>query len=40
MVKILFYDTKEYDKELFNNYNKNYNFEIKYLETKLTTYLL
>ena len=35
MIKILFYDTKEYDKELFNSYNKKYNYEIKYLETKL-----
>lgn len=35
MVKILFYDTKPYDKELFENYNKEYGFEIKYLETKL-----
>ncbi len=35
MVKILFYDTKPYDKELFENYNKEYNFQIKYLETKL-----
>lgn len=35
MVKILFYDTKEYDKQLFEEYNKNYGFEIKYLETKL-----
>lgn len=35
MVKILFYDTKEYDKELFEEYNKTYGFEIKYLETKL-----
>ena len=34
MVKILFYDTKPYDKELFENYNKNYGFEIKYLESK------
>ena len=35
MVKILFYDTKEYDKQLFEEYNKTYGFEIKYLETKL-----
>ena len=35
MVKILFYDTKEYDRELFEEYNKEYEFEIKYLETKL-----
>ncbi len=35
MVKILFFDTKEYDERLFNEYNKNYGYEIKYLETKL-----
>ena len=35
MVKILFYDTKEYDKRLFEGYNETYGFEIKYLETKL-----
>ena len=35
MVKILFYDTKEYDKTLFDKYNESYGFEIKYLETKL-----
>lgn len=35
MVKILFYDTKPYDKELFDEYNKEYGFEIKYLESKL-----
>ena len=37
MVKILFYDTKPYDKKLFEDYNKNYGFEIKYLETKLNS---
>ena len=37
MIKILFYDTKEYDKELFEKYNKQYNYEIKYLETKLNS---
>lgn len=35
MVKILFYDTKEYDRKLFDRYNKKYGFEIKYLESKL-----
>ena len=35
MVKILFYDTKPYDKKLFEDYNKHYGFEIKYLESKL-----
>ena len=37
MVKILFYDTKPYDKKLFEDYNKDYGFEIKYLETKLNS---
>ncbi len=37
MVKILFYDTKEYDKKLFERYNKDYGFEIKYLESKLNS---
>ena len=35
MQKILFFDTKEYDKKLFDEYNQNYHYEIKYLETKL-----
>lgn len=35
MMKILFFDTKEYDKKLFNEYNVDYGYEIKYLETKL-----
>ena len=35
MIKILFYDTKEYDKKLFEEYNKEYNYDITYLETKL-----
>ncbi|MDO4282388.1 MAG: 2-hydroxyacid dehydrogenase [Clostridia bacterium] len=34
-MKILFFDTKEYDKKLFNEYNVDYGYEIKYLETKL-----
>lgn len=37
MVKILFYDTKEYDRELFDEYNTKYKFKIKYLETKLNS---
>ncbi|HJH07106.1 MAG TPA: 2-hydroxyacid dehydrogenase [Fusobacterium ulcerans] len=35
-MKILFYDTKPYDKEFFNRYNKDYGFDIKYLAGKLT----
>lgn len=34
-MKIAFFDTKEYDKELFDKYNKDYGYEIKYFETKL-----
>lgn len=37
MIKILFFDTKEYDKKLFNEYNEEYGYEIKYLETKLNS---
>ena len=37
MIKIAFFDTKEYDKELFNEYNKNYGYEITYLESKLNS---
>ena len=34
-MKIAFFDTKEYDRELFDKYNKEYGYEIKYFETKL-----
>ena len=37
MIKIAFFDTKEYDKKLFDEYNKNYGYEIKYLESKLNS---
>ncbi len=37
MIKILFFDTKEYDKKLFDEYNSKYGYEIKYLETKLNS---
>lgn len=37
MVKILFFDTKEYDRKLFDEYNREYGYEIKYLETKLNS---
>jgi len=35
MIKIAFFDTKEYDKKLFNEYNKNYGYDITYFETTL-----
>lgn len=35
MVKIAFFDTKEYDKKLFDKYNKKYGYDITYFETKL-----
>lgn len=35
MIKIAFFDTKDYDKDFFNLYNKNYNYEITYFESKL-----
>lgn len=34
-MKIAFFDTKPYDKDVFNELNKQYNFEIKYFESKL-----
>lgn len=36
MVKIAFFDTKDYDKHFFDIYNKDYNYNITYFETKLT----
>ena len=35
MIKIAFFDTKEYDRKLFDRYNKDYGYEITYLESKL-----
>ncbi len=35
MIKIAFFDTKEYDREMFESYNKDYNYEITYFKTKL-----
>lgn len=35
MIKIAFFDTKEYDKNLFEEYNKEYGYEITYLESRL-----
>mgnify|MGYP004651566959 FL=1 len=37
MLKIAFYDTKEYDRILFDKYNKNYGYEITYFESKLNS---
>lgn len=34
-IKIAFFDTKDYDKELFEEYNKNYGYEISYFDSKL-----
>lgn len=36
MIKIAFFDTKDYDRHFFDSYNENYNYEITYFETKLT----
>ena len=35
MIKIAFFDTKEYDRQLFDEYNKKYGYEITYLESRL-----
>lgn len=37
MIKIAFFDTKEYDKKLFDEYNKKYGYEITYLESRLNS---
>lgn len=34
-IKIAFFDVKEYDKKLFNEYNKEYGYKITYFESKL-----
>lgn len=36
MIKIAFFDTKEYDINFFNEYNKTYGYEITYFESKLS----
>jgi D-lactate dehydrogenase len=36
MIKIAFFDTKEYDRNSFDEYNKNYGYEIKYFKNKLS----
>ena len=35
MIKIAFFDTKEYDREMFDSYNKDYNYELTFFKTKL-----
>lgn len=37
MIKIAFFDTKDYDREFFDEYNKDYNYEITYYESKLNS---
>ena len=36
MVKVAFFDTKNYDKEVFDQHNTQYGFEITYFESKLS----
>ena len=35
MIKIAFFDTKDYDRKIFDKYNKDYHYEITYLDSKL-----
>lgn len=37
MIKVAFFDTKDYDINLFDEYNKNYGYEITYFESKLNS---
>ena len=37
MARIAFFDTKNYDEEYFNKYNKDYNYEITYFKSKLNS---
>lgn len=37
MIKIAFFDSKEYDQKFFNEYNKKYQYEITYIESKLSS---
>lgn len=37
MIKIAFFDTKEYDKKFFNKYNENYGYKITYFESTLNS---
>ena len=34
--KIAFFDTKSYDREVFDKVNKDFNFEIKYFKERLS----
>ena len=34
--KIIFFDIKDYDKEFFKKYEKDYNFEMTFLKVRLT----
>ncbi len=36
-MKIAFFDTKEYDKKVFNKYNEQYGYDITYFESKLNS---
>lgn len=36
MIKIAFFDTKDYDRESFDNQNKKYNYEITYFKNRLS----
>lgn len=35
MIKIAFFDTKDYDREFFEKYNKEYGYQITYIESRL-----
>lgn len=35
MIKIAFFDTEDYDKKLFDEYNKTYNYQITYFKSRL-----
>ena len=37
MIKVAFFDTKDYDKKLFEEYNKDYGFDITFLESRLNS---
>ena len=37
MIKVAFFDTKDYDRKLFDKYNKNFKYEITYFESKLNS---
>lgn len=36
-IKVAFFDTKEYDKKIFDKYNKEYKYDITYFESKLNS---